>query len=132
MNGRQEGGDIETMPLCPSGPYALGRRNGIDDRAVHVEQQRAKGTVRKGTLAHDGVGTAKAALKQPSGNERSGTAAHLHHHQPGDDERRGHDAGRRRLLAEDCNADQERSDRADAGSNRIGSAQGNRSHRDRE
>ena len=64
--------------------------------------------------------------------KRSVTVAELHHHQSGDDECCSHDPGRRRLLTEDCNADQERSDRADAGSNRIGSAQGNRSHRDRE
>jgi hypothetical protein len=47
VNGRQEGGDIETMSLRPGGPYAFGRRNGIDDRAVHVEQQRAKGAAKK-------------------------------------------------------------------------------------
>ena len=64
------------MPLRPNAQYTLGRRNGVENCAVHVEQQRAKGAVRKGTLAH-GVGTAEAALKQLSENAECATHAHF-------------------------------------------------------
>jgi len=40
--------------------------------------------------------------------KRSRGAAHLRHHEAGDDERRGHDAGCARLLTENRNPDQER------------------------
>ncbi len=40
--------------------------------------------------------------------KRSRSAAHLRHHEAGDDERRGHDAGCARLLTENRNPDQER------------------------
>src|ERR1700722_15985312 len=78
--------------------------------------------------------TANTQLSPSSRNagKRSRTAAHVHHHQSGNDERGGHDAGRDRLLAENRHADQEGADRVDAGPDRIGGAQGNRPHGERE
>jgi hypothetical protein len=68
VNARKKRGDVETVAFSLSGPYAFGRRDRTDDRAVHVEQQRAEGALEEGALAHDGVGTAKVALKQLGGN----------------------------------------------------------------
>src|SRR4029077_6981684 len=68
VNGRKEGGDIETMPPRPSGPYALGRGDGVENRAVHVEQQRAKGAVRKRTLALGG-----SVPRRPPASNSAGT-----------------------------------------------------------
>ena len=65
VNCREEGGDVQAVALRPGGPDALGRRDGVEDRAVHVEQQGAERAAGKGAFAHGRAGTRKAASVQP-------------------------------------------------------------------
>jgi hypothetical protein len=71
-------------------------------------------------------------MRQALNDYGSVSITQLHHHESGNDECRGHDASPRRLLTENCDADQERAERTDAGPDRIGRAERNRSHRERE